>query len=481
MKKLLPFCIACLLFIVSAKAQLVSYHLQQSFTKQQLDSFLNTTGFSLPVSPKYDIDVYEVIYKTPYKHVDSLVNCSGIVVIPKGVPCGCPLGCYAHGTFTQLYEVPSHNGPERPIGFFFAGLGGVVTAMSDEIGLGDGDTSKVIIQTYINAFHGGYASVNAMRAARQLADTLGIALNGEVALTGYSQGGYTTMATAKLIQDNFSNEFNVVAIAPMSGPYDLNVTMVNQMLSTAPYATPSYLPLLLLGYHSVYPSLQQLYPNPADIFKHPYDSILPPMYYSKQYSTNDINNFCAPVPRDMIKDSILADFINNPNHPLRLVLNDNDMLGWAPQKPVKIAYCTADEQVNYHNAIQADSAWVHNGAPSVTIDNDGNTNHAGCVQPAITNAALFILGQFTQCTGVQQVEQFKFNLFPNPTTGTVCIAKPDGDFNMTLTDMNGRILYSTALKTENTYINLGDLPGGIYMFELTNNKGEKVYRKLIKQ
>ncbi|MBK8659383.1 MAG: hypothetical protein IPN22_11085 [Bacteroidetes bacterium] len=33
-------------FMGTANAQLVSYTLQQSFTAQQLDRFLNTTGFS---------------------------------------------------------------------------------------------------------------------------------------------------------------------------------------------------------------------------------------------------------------------------------------------------------------------------------------------------------------------------------------------------------------------------------------------------
>jgi pimeloyl-ACP methyl ester carboxylesterase len=329
MKKIIYTFLLLTAVVHFGKAQLVSYTLQQSFTEQQLDSFLNTTGFSLPVSPQYDIDVYQVIYKTPYKNIDSLVNVSGIVVFPKNASCPSALGCYAHGTFSGRLQVPSYEGPERPIGLFFAGIGGIVTAMPDELGLGDSDS--ILIHPYVNAFHSGHASVNIMRAARQLADTLGIALNGQVMLTGYSQGGYTTMATHKLIQENYASEFNVVASAPMSGPYDLKVTMVDVMLSTAPFAAPSYLPYLLLGYHSVYPSLQQLYPTPSDIFKSPYDTIIPPLFYSKNYSTGYIDQFCNAVPRNMIIDSVIDAFANNLQHPLRLILAENDLLGWAPR------------------------------------------------------------------------------------------------------------------------------------------------------
>lgn len=472
--------LALLFFAFRSNAQLVNYHLQQSYTAAQLDSFLNSTGFSLPVAPQYAIDVYQVIYKTPYKHLDSLVNASGIVVVPKNTTCPSALGCYAHGTFARRDQVPSYNGPERPIGFFFAGIGGVVTAMPDELGLGDSDSS-IIIHPYINAFHTGYAAINIMRAARQLCDTLTVPLSGEVAITGYSQGGYSTMAIAKLIQDSFQNEFNVVALAPMSGPYDLKVTMVDLMLSFTPYATPSYLPYLLLGYHSVYPSLQQLYPNPADIFKSPYDTTLPQMFYSRNFSTGDIDAFCNPIPRNMIKDSIMDAFINDPNHPLRAILAENDMLNWAPAKPVKIAYCTADEQVNYHNAVQADSAWRANGAPAIELVNYGNLNHGGCVEPALTASALFILGKLSTCTGIKETPAFNFRVYPNPTSGDFKLLKEEGTYALAIYNSSGQCIYQSVLTNEVESISLGKIPAGVYSVALRNSNGQTEHRKLVIQ
>jgi hypothetical protein len=479
MKKIIYTLLLLAAFVHSGNAQLVSYSLQQSFTEQQLDSFLNTTGFSLPVSPQYDIDVYQVIYKTPYKNIDSLVNVSGIVVFPKNASCPSALGCYAHGTFSGRLQVPSYEGPERPIGLFFAGIGGIVTAMPDELGLGDSDS--ILIHPYINAFHSGHASVNIMRAARQLADTLGIALNGQVMLTGYSQGGYTTMATHKLIQENYASEFNVVASAPMSGPYDLKVTMVDVMLSNAPFAAPSYLPYLLLGYHSVYPSLQQLYPTPSHIFKSPYDSIIPPLFYSKNYSTGYIDQFCNPVPRNMIIDSVIDAFANNASHPLRLVLAENDLMAWAPQAPVKIAYCTGDQQVNYLNGVRADSAWNANGAPDVSSQNFGNLDHGPCVEPALTSTALYLLGKIAGCTGINESSAVAFRVYPNPANGMLNIIKEEGVFAMSITDINGRLIYSKNLLLEKETVDLGNYTPGVYTIQLRDNDGRTAHRKLIVQ
>jgi len=466
----------CSMFI--SNAQLVSYTLQESFTKTSLDSFLSLTGFSLPILPQYDIDVYQVIYKTPYKHPDSLVNASGIVVFPKNAACPSALGCYAHGTFAKRVEVPSYEGPERPIGFFFAGIGGVVTAMPDELGLGDSDSS-ILIHPYTNSFHSGYASVNIMRAARELAATLSVPLSGEVVLTGYSQGGHTTMATNKLIQENYASEFNVVASAPMSGAYDLRKTMVDVMLSTDSFAVPGYLPYLLLGYHSVYPALRQKYPTPSHVFKSPYDTVIPPLFYSKTNSIGYINGFCNPVPRNMIIDSVINDFASDTLHVLRQILNENDLLGWAPQNPVKIHYCTADEEVSYVNAIRADSAWRANGAPDIQIQNHGSLQHVQCVEPALTSSVLFLLSKLAICSGIIENNQFSFSIFPNPASGILNIKNIEGKSTLSLYDIEGKMIVAKSTEQTSEQMDISNLASGIYVVELKKQDGGTSRKKLL--
>ena len=99
------------------------------------------------------------------------------------------------------------------------------TVVTDEIKFGDNDTLGALVANLVEA------------------DVL-IILTDQA---GLYDADPRKVTTAKLIQENYSNEFNVVALAPMSGPYDLKVTMVDLMLSNDPYATPGYLPFLLFS------------------------------------------------------------------------------------------------------------------------------------------------------------------------------------------------------------------------------------------
>lgn len=471
----------------SVKAQLVSYQLQESFNIPDLQAFLDNSGFALPLTPQYEVDVYQIFYKTPYKHIDSLVTTSGIVAIPKNVACPSILTAYGHGTFTKRTQSASFNAAERPITFLFAGFGGIVTVMPDVLGLGEGEgDSSIIIHPYINKFHNGHTIINSMRAVRELTEVLDFQLNGEVVLAGFSQGGHTTMSANRLIQEEYSEEFNVRAALPMTGPYDLNKTMVDVMLSNDPFSSPSYLPYLLLGYHSVYESLQTLYPDPSAIFKHPYDSILPPMYYSGDFTTGDIDQFTNPVPRDMIIDSVVQEFedayINGTSHPLLDVLADNDLMNWAPENHVRINYCTEDEQVTFLNAVRADSAWQANGSTNIVSFDHGPFSHAGCVEPSITNSALFLLSITpVNCTSIDELGGFEFKAYPNPTSGIINLETEIESATIKIMDLNGRLVFEKTINSSTKLIDINHLLTGVYFAEIRDERGNSTLRKIIKE
>ena len=80
------------------------------------------------------------------------------------------------------------------------------------------------IHPYVHWESEATASIDLIRASREfLMDSLEIWDNNQLFLTGYSQGGHSTMAIHKYIKvNNLQSEFNVVASAPMSGPYALS-------------------------------------------------------------------------------------------------------------------------------------------------------------------------------------------------------------------------------------------------------------------
>ncbi|GIV33501.1 MAG: hypothetical protein KatS3mg031_1036 [Chitinophagales bacterium] len=465
----------------SAKGQLVSYSLMQSYTVQQLDSLLTALGIGVLIAPEYPIDFYKVIYMTPYRHPDSLVRASGAVMVPKNITCPAPMGSYFHGTTTNRTNVPSYNSREANIGILMASQG-LVAALPDYLGLGDSDSS-VIIHPYISAFHQGHSAVNLLRAARQLADTLGILLNGQLFLTGYSQGGFVTVATHKLIEESYSSEFVVTASAPMSGAYDFKKTMVDVMLSDSSYAAPAYLPYLLLGYHAAYPLIQQSFPDITKVFKSPYDTLLPPLFYNKNIEIGNINNLCDSVPKRMLLDSLVDAFKNDTMHPLRVVLAESHLLDWTPQAPVKLFYCRGDEQVTYLNAERAYDAWTTRGATQVEKLDLGNYTHVGCISFALIGATNYLLSFKDACTGVARNEEsLQIKIYPNPSSGSLFVYTDKPGAILSLSDLSGRIIGRYLMEQTTLHVDLQGIVPGIYIARAIWKDGSKVInRKLVVQ
>lgn len=391
-----------LLFLAAfqLKAQLVSYTKIDSFTIAELVTTLENIGFGTFIEPQFDVDVYRVLYRTEF--LDSTTVVSGLMAVPKNTVCKVPLVSYHHGTTASKYGVPSFLDNESNIAIFFASIGNVVVA-GDEVGLGE---SVINLHPYMHGYTSAHSSINFMRTARQLENELNLNLGNQIFLFGYSQGGFSTAMTAKYIEQLYPSEFKVTAAAPMSGPYNIAGAQYDMVNSGLPYATPGYLPYIIFSYQMMYGNL---YDNVSDIFKTPYDTLMPELLYGHNYSIGYINNQATPVPIDMVKDSVRTYIDTHPDHPFKLALLDNDLLSWTQQTPMKLMYCDQDEQVNYRNAEIADSVWNLNGAPNVESINMGHFDHGGCVPFALLNAKAYFESFYN--SGIEIVPNFNIDNF----------------------------------------------------------------------
>src|ERR1700733_1692595 len=78
---------------------LVSSTLVKSHTTKTLTALWKKhkiPKLALPV--KYDVDIYEVIYKAPWIDSSTWINCSGIVYVPKTKGKKIPTFMFGHGT-----------------------------------------------------------------------------------------------------------------------------------------------------------------------------------------------------------------------------------------------------------------------------------------------------------------------------------------------------------------------------------------------
>lgn len=74
-----------------------------------------------------------------------------------------------------------------------------------------------------------------------------------------------------------------------------------------------------------------------------------------------------------------------------------------------------------------------------------------------------------------------FEIYPNPTFNEIYIKTLfRGNHQMTLYNINGKIIRQLQLKSTLSFIDLSDLPAGVYLIELKDAKGYREVQKLIK-
>jgi acetyl esterase/lipase len=427
----------------------------------------------------YDVQAYKIQYNTT--DVDgSPTIASGILCVPVNTS-GCnsfPLGVYNHGTVLERENVPSRNNSEAFIAKALA-TQGLVTVSPDYLGLGDNPG----LHPYLHAESQATATIDLMRAAREfLPDSLGLSLNGEVFVSGYSQGGHAAMATVKYIQDNnLFSEFNIVAAGPASGPYNLSGSQSDVLISNQPYSNPGYVCYLLFGLNRVYGNL---FNNYNEILKAPYDTLIPP-YFDGTYPMDSVN---AKLPANLsgfMQDSVLANFVADSvakNHPLWQALLAQDNYDWEPVFPVNMYYCTQDEQVSYQNSLDAEAAMNARGAVNVQAINKGAYTHGGCVTPSLFDARDWFTSLATACyIGVDEKKLSNLRVYPNPVQRSVHLdgLDPNGSLAVQIYSLDGALLKQYA-GTPIKEWTIQDLPSGIYLLSIRQNQQEQII-KLVKE
>ncbi len=430
------------------------------------------------ITPEYNVDYYKVVYNTVDENGDPHIA-SGAVAIPQVATCDTlPLGLYCHGTVLRKFDVPSANNFEAIIPKIFASKGFIVAA-PDYIGLGESSG----IHPYVHAETEATASVDLLKATREfLTDSTSIRDNNQLFLTGYSQGGHAAMATHQYIQSNNIWEFNVVASAPCSGPYVMSGPQTDQIISGLPYSNPGYIAYLIIGYQRAYGNL---YTNLSDIFQSPYDGYMPTYFdgQQNQFTVGDVNFVLPQIIRDFMDTTVYDNFVQDSNHPLRIAIADNDVYDWVPEAPVRMFYCTADEQVAYQNALYADSVMNENGAADVEAVQSGTGNHGDCVIPALSDAfdffAPFVDQTCTTILNVQELSKAQANLYPNPANNGIRInSAKQGTF--TIYNINGSRVFEGTLQPGSNAFSTNNLTAGWYAVQV-NQSGRLATLPLIIQ
>ncbi len=322
------------------------------------------------------IKSYKINYKTKDDNGKEVVA-SGLITIPDLTPEYIKENRFSfsivsdqHGTIFTNAEAPSNTSAatvatNNPLIVGFSAKALFMTVQPDYIGYGDSNTSHPFILEDSLA----NATVDMIRAAIAFANKAGLPINGQVYLSGYSEGGYATMAAAKEIQANHP-DINLKAVAPMAGPYDVE-TMGIDTLSTPIMAFPPFLAYLAHAYASNYDDV-----NISEVVNAPYSSMLGTLFDGDHNGSviyfslpNALDGNISKQATDALFVPAFSDnLIANSDNKLRTHFAENSVIDWAPKMPMKLFHCTNDAIIPYKMSELAHTSFTDKGSTSVTLE-----------------------------------------------------------------------------------------------------------------
>jgi hypothetical protein len=288
-------------------------------------------------------------YKIPYTTTDeegNSVQVSGLMVVPTGVPeavkqLGFSVVSDSHGTIFANREAPTviaemTNSPEgAPV--ILSSLYAFVTLQADYIGFGD---SLGHYHPFVMKHSLANATVDFIEAAQTFAKANDIPLNGQLFLTGYSEGGYASLSALQKIE--MEGRLQVSLAAPMAGPYALDA-MAQGVLSSERLSVPSF--MADVGY-----AYAMAYQKPLmNVINEPYASKLPTLF-DGSYTRQEIDPELTTVTtgeEGLFNPLLVSDYFKDPDNWFKQAMLANDVYNWVPRTPVRLIHCEGDDVIPY--------------------------------------------------------------------------------------------------------------------------------------
>lgn len=354
--------LAILLFSCESQDELTRVHIDTytklfSITKDNVITIVQDSEFeNLKSYLDYGISLYTISYNTTYKGKN--IKASGLVAFPD-TDKGMPILNFNHGTTSLHADAPTEDLIQYSF-FSNAASAGYIVVIPDYLGFGVSDD---IVHPYYRSDITGQTVVDMIRAAKELARIEGYNFNGDVFLSGYSEGGFATMSTHHNMEQNNYKGLNLIASAPASGGYDIT-GMLDYFLSKETYHVPYYIAYVAIGYKTSYDWDLPL----SAMFNEPYSDLIP-SYFNGKYSGYEINS----VLTDDLSLLLTSNFRNHfySDSDLKVIVDafeENSLDNWIPKKKMLMYHGTADITVPYQNSVDTYNNFISLGADKSKIE-----------------------------------------------------------------------------------------------------------------
>ena len=332
------------------------------------------------VNITYGVNTYKIEYET-FDSAGNSVIASGLLAVPQKMGGSTTaLLSYQHGTITHNSEAPSNNAFYNELAALLASMDYIVV-MPDYIGYG---TSVAELHTYMHAESLATATIDLLRAARVWLANNNIGINNQLFLAGYSEGGYATIATHKILQKQLASEFTVTASAPGSGAYDISET-ANTFLNAASLPYAPHVAFVFKAYDEIYG-----FNRINEIFQATYVDPVNNYFYGNN-TTAEVSAAFTNITADLFTATFLNNFRGTGGTEIKNRLIENNVYDWAPQAAVRLFHGQDDTLVPYANSTTAQSTMNNNGASDVLVIDCSEVpaNHATCYYPYLDYMARY--------------------------------------------------------------------------------------------
>ena len=317
---------------------------------------------------RYGVRAYRLTYRTVDPH-GAPTTATGLLTLPEGGAHRLDLVSDTHGTMVDRDYAPSVSEDFGRIPSYLNASAGRAVAAPDYLGLGRGPGPH----PYMDTASSVTASLDMLRAARTAADRLGRPLTGDLYVTGFSQGGQVAMALGKALDKGADRHFRLRALAPVSGPYDLEgqempalfdgrVNDVSGVLYTAYW---------LVAQNRLHP----LYQHPSDAFRAPYASRVERLL-DGSHEQEEVVRGLAPTVEQLLTPTF-HDRLRHPSGPVLDAMRAADhTCDWKPAVPVRLYAATGDTDVPLANTRTCARTLAGQGARVRVVD-QGAVDHFG--------------------------------------------------------------------------------------------------------
>jgi len=392
--------------VANPPAVLASFPAAADFTNALSASATGRNLLALAGTPKCGINFHYMEYNTVGGQNEA-TNSTGGIMVPTGTDAACtgprPVLLYSHGTTVEKgYNIASPANSEAGLVAAMYAAQGWIVVTSNYAGY---DGSRLSYHPYLNGEQQSNDMIDALRAARTAFPKIGASDSGKLFLSGYSQGGYVSMATHKAMQTNHAAEFKVTASGNMSGPYSLVKTFQTVFAGGVNAGGTVFTPLILTSWQKAYGNL---YTTPSDVYEAAYatgiETLMPgPLTFNQLFTTGKLPTklfasgalvtgdpsldalFAAGIGTpNLIKQSWRQAVLTTPTHPAWVAAAKNDLLSWTPARPVAMCMGAQDPTVFATNT--SDMAAYIAGKGAASLMKVFNVEDAATVGPTLAGA-----------------------------------------------------------------------------------------------